>query len=55
MRDLLIDCYYDGMTLNAALDFISRNYGSVSNKTIVSAVASIKDCTGIDWSMEDII
>ena len=50
MKRLLINCYYDGMTLGEAISFIKRCYQtSPSAKHIADAKQSIKDCTGVDW------
>ncbi len=50
MKNLLIKCYYDGMTLKEATDFIIRCYGESPNKKqIESAISTIKNCKNIEW------
>lgn len=49
MRDYLIRCYYDGMTLAQACNFISASFGKeVKNRTIESVMKEIKQ-TGKTW------
>jgi uncharacterized protein YpuA (DUF1002 family) len=50
MKDLLISCYYDRMSLKEAISFVENSYGECpTERQINSAVKSIKDCTNIDW------
>lgn len=50
MKDLLLNCYWDGMTLGAAIIFIKRCYSETpSEKHIKAAKKLIKECTGKNW------
>lgn len=50
MKDLLSRCYYDGMTVTEAVDFISRCYGEAPTaKQVEKTQAIIKSCNGQDW------
>lgn len=51
MKNLLMNCYYDGMTIKEAIDFIGRCYWEVpTEKQIENAKRIIKDCTNKEWS-----
>jgi len=50
MKNLLINCFYDGMTLGEAIIFIKRCYQEApTEKQIASAQKIIKESAGIDW------
>lgn len=50
MTNILINCYYDGMTFGEAVAFINRCYGEYpTQREISKAQKSIKECTGKDW------
>jgi hypothetical protein len=50
MQDLLKRCYYDGMTVMEAVQFIERAYNKkITEKSIKIAKANIKSLTNIDW------
>jgi|APGre2960657404_1045060.scaffolds.fasta_scaffold189011_1 transposase-like protein len=50
MTNLLINCYYDGMTVSEAKDFIKRNYKEeASEKAINKAKQKILSTTNKEW------
>ncbi len=50
MKQLLISCFYDGMSVSEAVAFISRCYQETPTpRQIQNAKKTIKACTGIDW------
>ena len=50
MQDLLNRCYYDGMTVMEAVQFIERAYNKkITEKSIKIAKANIKASSNIDW------
>ena len=50
MKNLLKNCYFDGMTLAQAIEFASRVYQEVpTDRQIANVRKSIKESTGIDW------
>jgi|GEM_PF-2217953 hypothetical protein len=50
MKNLLINTYFDGMTLDQAIAFITRCYGKApTEKQIQEAKQSIKNSTNVDW------
>ena len=52
MNNTLKSLYFDGYELHKAINFCLSVYGRTPSKKTVSAVRkSIKDCTGIDWTI----
>ena len=50
MKRLLINLFYDGYSLDEAIDFITRNYEEEpTQKQIESAKKSILECNLIEW------
>lgn len=50
MKRLLINCFYEGMTVAAAVDFITRCYEETpTEKQIAAAKKTIKECNNVDW------
>ena len=50
MKRLLINLFYDGYSLDEAIDFIIRNYEEEpSQKQIASAQKTILECNLIEW------
>ena len=50
MYNILINCFYSGLTIAQARDFIMRCYGeNPSEKQINKAQKSIKASTGREW------
>ena len=50
MYNILINCFYSGLTVSQARDFIMRCYGeNPSEKQITKAQKSIKESTGREW------
>ena len=50
MKRLLIDCFYNEMTLQEAIEFITSAYREApSARSIEAAKKSIKACNNIDW------
>ena len=50
MYSILINCFFSGLTMAQARDFIMRCYGeNPSEKQITKAQKSIKASTGKDW------
>lgn len=50
MKNLLINCFYDGMTLGQAIAYIERCYTETpTDRQIKLAQNSIKACTGKEW------
>lgn len=51
MKELLLNCFYDKMTLGEAVAFVTRMTGKgPTNRSIKAAQNSIKLCTGIEWN-----
>jgi ABC-type multidrug transport system ATPase subunit len=45
-----MNCFFDGMTVEEAVAFISRCYGETpTERQIKNAQKAIKDCTGKEW------
>lgn len=50
MTNLLTNCYYDGMTVNEAKEFIKRNYQEeVTEKVLNKVKAKILSTTNKEW------
>lgn len=50
MKDKLMICYYDGLTIEQAVKFLEASYGiKVKEVSIKSAVETIKKYTGKAW------
>ena len=51
MKNLLINCYFDGMTVKEATDFISRCYQEVpTQRQINAAMKTIREQTNKSWN-----
>lgn len=51
MTNLLINCYFDGLTIAEAREFIERCTGEAVTETQINrAVASILESAGDDWT-----
>lgn len=50
MKNALKSCYFDGMTLQQAIEFLTRCYGEVpSEKLIANVKKSIESSTKKEW------
>ena len=50
MKNLLKNCYFDGMTIAQAVEFATRVYQEApTNRQIENVKKSIKESTGIEW------
>lgn len=50
MKRLLINLFYDGYSLDEAIDFIIRNYEEEPTQNqIASAKKSILECNLVEW------
>lgn len=50
MKDYLLSCYFDKMSVKEAVDFVQRGMGvKVSKKVLDQVKKTIKECTGKDW------
>ena len=50
MKNLLINCYYDGMTVKEAITFITNSYHEEpTEKAIQEARALIRSTTNKNW------
>ena len=52
MKNILINCYYDGMTVSQAKEFIKSvyKYEQVTEKQINNAKKTILNCTNKEWN-----
>ena len=50
MKQLLLNCYWDGMTLANTVEYIARCFGETPTERQISAAKkAVKDSTGKDW------
>ncbi len=51
MRDYLMNCFYDGMTISETVNFIERCFSKKPSEKMISKIKSeIKNNTGKDWN-----
>ena len=52
MKELLIRCYYDSMTLEEAINFVKNSYNGgrdIPKRTIENTLKEIRKTTNRDW------
>jgi hypothetical protein len=50
MKDFLMNCFYDGISLESAIKMAESCYGKkVSERTIKTVKSEIKDFSNKDW------
>ena len=50
MKDLLMNCYYEGMTIEQSIEFITRCYDKApTEKQLENAKKSIKQFANKEW------
>lgn len=51
MKNLLMNCYYDGLSIEEAKEFIEKCYHEVpTQKQIENAKKIIKNCENKEWN-----
>lgn len=51
MKDFLMNCFYDGMTVSKACELINSSYGKYPTKKMIESVKkSIKEYNLTEWA-----